>query len=197
MAVTMDHAATVLEASIVSGRPIEALLDMAGGYIASGEPEKLHEIDIVINGQFVELMRKGGKDDVESVLHALLALLDSEKGDTLKGDPASEKYYHRWEHLYDLCGYALENYDPDFTTRFLKSRKHGPQLMRILREKPDGVRAEKLADKLDVSPRGFAKLLREFEKEDLITRRKTNGGDIVRLGFLGMAYMAEMETGAL
>ncbi len=194
MALTLDHAATVLETAIVSERPIEALLDMAAGYIATGEPKKLHEIDIVLNGRFVELIRNGDKDEVEAALYAFLALLDSKKGDTLKRDPASAKYYHRWEHLNDLCGYALDNYDPNFPSRFLKSRKHGPRLMRILNENPDGVRAKNLADKLGVSPQNLAKLLREFEKEDLIKRRRTKGATIVRLGFLGMAYMAETET---
>ncbi|MCP4688021.1 MAG: MarR family transcriptional regulator [Desulfobacterales bacterium] len=193
MTETRERASTVSETSLVSGRPIETLLDMAGDCIATGELKKLPEIDLVINGRFVELIRNGDRGELESVLQALQALLNGEKNHALKRDAAYEKYYYRWENLFDLCGRALENYDMVFTARLLKARKHGARMMCILKENPDGVRAKKLSEKLGISPPHLAKLLKEFEETGLIARQKTRGATSVLLGLLGAAYMAEAK----
>ena len=188
----MNRTATIFETALIDKKPVNALLGMAESLVDKSEPDSLHDIDVMLNGIFVEYMRKGAMDDFDSFIDDILAFLDSPAGDRLKSLEKGERYFYRWEHFHDLCSAALENYDPIFTARFVNSRKNGPKLMQTLFNKREGVRFNKLAqDELKISQQNLAKLLREFEEHSLIVRERGKNHTIVRLDFLGRAFMTE------
>ncbi len=89
---------------------------------------------------------------------------------------------------------AVDNYDPQSMTRFIASRKHGPRLMQVLFENIEGLRSKNLAQLLGISSQHLAKLLREFEDRDLVVREREKRFTLVRLDFLGRAYMSDEES---
>lgn len=190
----MDTAAKALETALTAKDPIKALMDMAKEFLSQGRMENLHEIDIVLGGRFIDYVRRGTKDDLESLAHNLLAFIEGKNGDRLQSLDDGRTYYERWEHLCDLAEFALENYDPEFITRFIASRKRGEELMKVLYHSRDGVRANDLAKRLGISPPNLAKLLREFEKENLIIREREGKTTLVRLDFPGRAFLAGKES---
>jgi DNA-binding MarR family transcriptional regulator len=124
----------------------------------------------------------------------MLAFLDSNIGDKLKSSDKGRQYYYRWEHYIDLCSTAVDNYDPQSMTRFIASRKHGPRLMQVLFENIEGLRSKNLAQLLGISSQHLAKLLKEFEDRDLVVREREKKFTLVRLDFLGRAYMSDEKA---
>ena len=66
--------------------------------------------------------------------------------------------------------------------------------MQILFENTAGLRSKALAQLLGISSQYLAKLLREFEDRDLVVREREKRFTLVRLDFLGRAYMSDEES---
>ncbi len=109
----------------------------------------------------------------------------------LKNNKDHRSYYYRWEHFFDLCGMATENYDFELAKRFVETRKKGVELLEILQKETDGIRHNDLAQRLEISPPYLSKLLRQFEQHNLVTRERRSKFSLVRLGLAGRAYMAD------
>jgi len=190
-----DMSATIFEAALTAGRPVKALMDIAEQSINRGAwDNNLHNIDAMLTGTAVDYIRKGTPDQINAFADDMLAFLDSNIGDKLKSSDEGRQYYYRWEHYIDLCSTAVDNYDPQSMTRFIASRKHGIGLMQVLFENMEGVRSKDLAQLLGISSQHLAKLLREFEDHDLVVREREKKFTIVRLDFLGRAYMSDEEA---
>jgi CTP-dependent riboflavin kinase len=189
---TFNQSGKILEVSLSSSRPVKDLLDMAKTFIKKTDTEGLYDIDTVLTGLLVDYIRKGTRDQFENLMDDLKAFLDSKKGDLLKLLLEGERYYHRWEYLVDFSRIALENYDPDLISRFIDSRKHGSRMLTLVNESPRGIRPKELAKGLEISDQQLAKLLREFEAQDLVVREKENKATLVHLGFLGRVYISEI-----
>ncbi len=185
------NASTILQTAMTAKDPAKALLDLAAKLLVKGERKGLRDIDVMLDGRFINFVRNDALDDLSSFACSVVAFIDSEKGDKLKSTESGRRLFHRWEHLRDLCGFAVENRDPDFAGRFVRSRKHGERLMQILHGCREGIRPMDLAEQLGISRQQLSKLLREFKTEDLILRETVNGVTFVRLGFIGKAYMLE------
>jgi CRP-like cAMP-binding protein len=187
----INSSVQVFETALTAQNPVEALLKLATEFLEKGEVDKLYDIDIMLVDRFIEFIRYGVKDNLDAFLYSILSFLDGSGGEKLENTEDGKRYFFRWEHFHDLCKVAIENYDPQFTSRFIDSRKHGPQLMQILHESEQGVRFKDLAEQLHISRQQLAKLLREFEAEDLIARKKEGNYTVVSLGFLGRIYVSE------
>jgi len=194
MAESTNISTEIFETAMTAENPVRVLMNMAATLLENKDPENFHDIDVMLNGRFMDYIRRGSVDDLNTFVYDLLSFIDSSNGDRLKSFvEEGEKFLHRWEHLCDLCDVAVENYDPQLTARFVASRKHGKKLMEILRQDSDGVRFRDVAEKLGISQQNLAKLLREFERHDLIVRERHKHFTLVRLDFVGKAYMAENE----
>ena len=190
-----DMSATIFEAALTAGRPVKALMDIAEQSINQGARDNnFHNIDAMLTGMAVGYIRKGTPDQIDAFADDMLAFLDSNLGDTLKSSNEGKQYYYRWEHFVDLCSAAVDNYDPQSVARFIASRKHGQRLMQVLFENIAGLRSKDLAQLLGISSQHLAKLLREFEDRDLVVREREKKFTIVRLDFLGRAYMSDEES---
>lgn len=183
-----------LETGLTSPKPVKALLSLAADHIKNGRWQNLSDIDAMLADRFIGYIRDGIKDDLDEFLKAVLSFIDSKSGDKLKLTEEGKSYFYRWEHFHDLCGIAAENYDHDFTSRLLESRKHGNQLLEILFDEKKGVRFKVLAEKLGISNQNLAKLLREFEEAELVVRQRHKNVTTVKVGFIGKIYMEEKET---
>ena len=139
----------------------------------------------MLDGRFINLVRNDSLDELSSFAYAIVAFIDSENGDDLKSTETGRRLFHRWEHLRDLSGFAVENRDSKFVDRFVLSRKHGETLMRMLHDNRDGVRPMNLAKWLGISEPQLSKLLREFEAEDLVVRNRTSGEHRGEVGLHG------------
>ena len=187
--------ATIFEAALTAGRPVKALMDIAEQSINQGALDNnLHNIDAMLTGTAVDYIRKGTPDQIDAFADDMLAFLDSNLGDRLKSSNEGKRYYYRWEHFVDLCSAAVDNYDPQSAARFIASRKHGQRLMQVLFENIAGLRSKDLAQLLGISSQHLAKLLREFEDRDLVVREREKKFTIVRLDFLGRAYMGDEKS---
>jgi len=190
-----DMSATIFDTALTAIRPIKALMDTAEQSINQGVwDNNLHNIDAMLTGMAVDYIRKGTPDQIDTFADDMLAFLDSNLGDTLKSSNDGKRYYYRWEHFVDLCSAAVDNYDPQSVARFIASRKHGQRLMQILFENTAGLRSKALAQLLGISSQYLAKLLREFEDRDLVVREREKRFTLVRLDFLGRAYMSDEES---
>ena len=190
-----DMSATIFDTALSAIRPIKALMDTAEQSINQGVwDNNLHNIDAMLTGMAVDYIRKGTPDQIDTFADDMLAFLDSNLGDTLKSSNDGKRYYYRWEHFVDLCSAAVDNYDPQSVARFIASRKHGQRLMQILFENTAGLRSKALAQLLGISSQYLAKLLREFEDRDLVVREREKRFTLVRLDFLGRAYMSDEES---
>lgn len=190
-----DMSATIFDTTLTAIRPIKALMDTAEQSINQGAwDNNLHNIDVMLTGMAVDYIRKGTPDQIDAFADDMLAFLDSNFGDTLKSSNEGKRYYYRWEHFVDLCSTAVDNYDPQSEARFIASRKHGQRLMQVLFENIAGLRSKDLAQQLEISSQHLAKLLREFEDRDLVVRDREKRFTLVRLDFLGRAYMSDEES---
>ncbi|MBW2570586.1 MAG: hypothetical protein JRE47_14785 [Deltaproteobacteria bacterium] len=190
-----DMSATIFDTALTAIRPIKALMDIAEQSINQGALDNnLHNIDAMLTGTAVDYIRKGMPDQIDAFADDMLAFLDSNLGDTLKSSNEGKRFYYRWEHFVDLCSAAVDNYDPRSMARFIASRKHGQGLMQILFENIAGLRSKDLAQLLGISSQQLAKLLREFEDRDLVVREREKKFTLVRLDFLGRAYMSDEES---
>jgi len=190
-----DMSATIFDTALTAIRPIKALMDIAEQSINQGvRDNNLHNIDAMLTGMAVDYIRKGTPDQIDAFADDMLAFLDSNIGDKLKSSDEGRQYYYRWEHSVDLCSIAVDNYDPQSMARFIASRKHGPRLMQVLFENIEGVRSKDLAQLLGISSQHLAKLLREFEDHSLVVRDREKKFTLVRLDFLGRAYMSDEES---
>jgi len=185
--------ARVFETALAAERPVSALLDIATDLVKKDEVEGFHDIDVMLNGLFIDFMRKGNRNDFDSFIRDILAFLDSPKGDQLKSIPGGERYFHRWSHFHDLSQAALENHDPQSTMRFVASKKQGHKLMEVLFAHEDGLRHKSLAKELGISPQNLSKLLREFKESGLISMYREKGSTFVKLTFIGKAFMSETK----
>ena len=181
----------VFETAFAAKKPFKELFNMAAGFVGKGEIDGLYNIDVMLSDRFVEYLRNGTIDDLETFQNDVLAFTDSKAGDRLMESEDGKRYFYRWHHFLDLCQLAVENYDPALMKRFVESRKYGNELMTLLYEAPDGIRHVELSDKLGISPQYLSKLLREFQEHDLITRERKNKVSIIMLGLNGKAYMKE------
>jgi DNA-binding MarR family transcriptional regulator len=182
----------IYHAVLNSEEPIKALMDLTAAYLERGDMGSLYDVDLMLIDRFIDCVRNSPAEDLDAFIYPLLAFLDSDTGDRLKTFDKGERLFHRWEHLYDLSSHAMESYDPRHIPRFVASRKHGKQLLEALHGAKDGMRVRDLAKELGISQQYLAKLLREFEKEDLVLRERGKGGTFARLGFAGRVYMAEI-----
>ncbi|MBA4392813.1 MAG: hypothetical protein C0407_04585, partial [Desulfobacca sp.] len=182
----------ILEISLSSERPAKDLLEMGKTLAEKKEAEGLHDIDAALTGLMVDYIRKGTRDQIEVFTDDITAFLDSKNGDRLKSFSEGERYFYRWEHLVDFSRLALENYDPDMTSRFIASRKHGGRLLEIVYKTTGGIQPKDLAKKLDISEQNLSKHLRVFESQDLVIRQKGKKATLVHLGFMGRVYMSEI-----
>lgn len=189
-----DTSATIFEAALTTGRPVKVLMEIAKQSVNQGEQDNLHNIDAMLTGVFVNYIRRGTSDHLNRFADDMLAFLDCDIGDKLKSSDEGRQYYYRWEHYIDLCSTAVDNYDPQSMTRFIASRKHGQRLMQVLFENIEGIRSKDLAQLLGISSQHLAKLLREFEDRDLVVRDREKKFTLVRLDFLGRAYMSDEEA---
>lgn len=181
----------VFETAFAAKEPFKQLFKMAADFVGKGEISGLYNIDVMLSDRFVEYLRNGTIDDLETFQNDVLAFTDSKTGDQLMGSEDGKRYFYRWHHFLDLCQLAVENYDPALMKRFVESRKYGTELMSLLYKAPDGIRHVELADKLGISPQYLSKLLREFQEHDLIGRERRNKVSIITLGLIGRAYMKE------
>jgi hypothetical protein len=191
---TADMSATIFEVALTAGRPVKVLMEIAKQSVNQGEQNNLHNIDAMLTGVIVDYIRRGTSDHLDSFADDMLAFLDSNIGDKLKSSDKGRQYYYRWEHYIDLCSTAVDNYDPQSMTRFIASRKHGPRLMQVLFENIEGLRSKNLAQLLGISSQHLAKLLKEFEDRDLVVREREKKFTLVRLDFLGRAYMSDEKA---
>lgn len=191
MSAQSSMSAHIFETALAGKEPIKELLNMAADFIKKGETGNLHDIDIMLIDRYIDYLRYGMKDDLNSFLYAILSLVDSSAGDKLKESEDGKRYFYRWEHFEDLCTTAIENYDPVFTARLVSSRKHGRELIELLSAHRDGIRHNSLAKMLGMTEQHLSKLLREFEEHGLVVRERKNKVSMIRLGFAGRAYMAE------
>jgi len=160
-----DMSATIFDTALTAIRPIKALMDIAEQSINQGALDNnLHNIDAMLTGTAVDYIRKGMPDQIDAFADDMLAFLDSNLGDTLKSSNEGKRFYYRWEHFVDLCSAAVDNYDPRSMARFIASRKHGQGLMQ------------------------------KFEDRDLVVREREKKFTLVRLDFLGRAYMSDEES---
>ena len=182
---------------LTSPEPVKAILDMATTAIQNNNLDVLHDVDVMLMDRFIEFVRNGTHDDLNSFLHKILSFIDSSEAGELKKLDEGQMYFHRWEHFHGMCNMAIENYDPRTVERFVMSRKHGAELLRILGEQEDdGVRSKELAGRLGVEPSYLARLLKEFEAIGLVTRDKHNSKlTMVKLDYLGRTYLAENKAG--
>jgi len=190
-----DMSATIFDTALSAIRPIKALMDTAEQSIKQeARDNNFHNIDAMLTGMAVDYIRKGTPDQIDAFADDMLAFLDSNLGDTLKSSNEGKRYYYRWEHFVDLCSAAVDNYDPQSEARFIASRKHGQRLMQVLFENIAGLRSKDLAQLLGISSQHLAKLLREFEDHSLVVREREKRFTLVRLDFLGRAYMSDEES---
>src|SRR4030042_4224191 len=187
----MNRSVTIFETALAEERPVNALLGMAYDFLQKDEIESLHDIDVMLNGRFIDYMRNGVRDDFDSFIDDILGFLDSGKGDKLKSVKGGERYYHRWEHFHDLCNAARENYDPQLTLRFISSKKQGAKLMNLLFANEHGLRHKTLAENLGISQQNLSKLLREFKEHGLVEMNKEKRSTFVKLTFLGRVFEKE------
>ncbi len=181
---------------VTSREPVKAILDMATTAIQKKDLDVIHDVDVMLMDRFIEFVRNGTHDDLNSFLHKILSFVDSSEAGELKKLDDGQMYFHRWEHFHGMCNMAIENYDPRTVERFVMSRKHGAELLRILGEQEEaGVRSKELAGRLGVEPSYLARLLKEFEAIGLVTRDKHNSKlTMVKLDYLGRTYLAENKA---
>ena len=191
---TADMSTTIFEVALTAGRPVNVLMEMAKQSVNQGEQDNLHNIDAMLTGMIVDYIRRGTSDHLDRFADDMLAFLDSNIGDKLKSSDEGRQYYYRWEHSVDLCSIAVDNYDPQSMARFIASRKHGQRLMQVLFENIAGLRSKDLAQLLGISSQHLAKLLREFEDRNLVIREREKKFTLVRLDFLGRAYMSDEKS---
>ena len=165
----------ILETALTKERPVSALLHIANDLLKKGETEGFHDLDVALNGLFIDCIRKGNMNDFDFFIRDILAFLDSPKGDHLKSMPGGEKYFYRWSHFHDLSQAAIEKYDPQSTMRFIASKKQGVKLMEALFAHEDGLRHKSLARDLSISPQNLSKLLREFKESGLVRMDREKG----------------------
>jgi len=184
--------AIIFETALSSKEPIKKLFKMAADFIQKGEMNNLWDIDVMLSDRFIEYLRTGTFDELNEFKYALLAFIDTQIGDQLEQSKEGKRYYYRWSHFHDLCEIAIENYDPQLTKRFIESRKHGKELMKLLYKK-EALRHNELAQQLKISPQHLSKLLREFIEHELIIRERQTKFSIIKLSIIGNAYMKEDE----
>jgi len=190
---TLNRSGRILELSLSSERPAKDLMEMVRTFTENRDLDGLYDIDIALTGLLVEYIRRGTEDLLDAFTDDIMGFLGSEKGDRLKSFPEGERYFYRWEHLPDLAGNAMENYDPDMTARFIASRKHGKQLLEAVSENSDGIRLKELAKRLGVSAPYLVKLLKEFDKHDLVTSVKGKKITTIHIGFTGRVYLSGLN----
>lgn len=173
--------------------PFKELLKMAADFVRKGDINSLYNIDVMLNDRFVEYLRNGNIDDLETFQMDVLYFTDGETGTQLKESEEGEKYFYRWHHFLDLFQLAIGNYDPALIKRFVESRKYGKEMLTLLYDRPDGIRHNELSKKLDISPQYLSKLLREFQAHDLVSRERKNKVSMITLGLIGRAYMKENQ----
>lgn len=183
-----------IETALAARNPFKELLKMAADFIRKGEIDKLYNIDVMLTDRFIEYLRNGTFDDLDTFLYDVLSFTDSSIGDRLKENPEGKRYFYRWEHFHDLCDAAIEGYDPQLIKRLIEARKLGKELMNLLYLNEDGIRHNELSQKLGISPQYLSKLLKEFQEHDLITRERNNKVSIIKLSLTGRAYMKENEN---
>jgi hypothetical protein len=181
------------EAALSSDNPARELMEMAKTCTEKRDIDGLFDIDVTLTGMLVDYIRKGTEELLDAFIDDITAFLGGKTGDMLRTFAEGERYFYRWEQLLDLSGNAIENYDPDMTARFIASRKHGNQLLRILHENSDGVRLKDLAGMLALSNPYLVKLLYEFEEHDLVKCEKGKKMTIVHLGFMGRVHMSNLK----
>jgi DNA-binding Lrp family transcriptional regulator len=191
-----NTAAAILQMVMKSKDPVKDLLAEAATFLDKGDIKSLQHIDSMLDGTLIELVRNDLMDELSSFAYRIVIFLSGARGVKLKFTTAGQKLFDRWEHLRDLCGFALKDRDAQFTSRFIRSRKHGEHLAELLHKKREGMRAVELANHLNMSEQQLSKILREFEAEDVIVREKTKGGTFVRLGFMGRVYMVKKTAEA-
>ncbi len=189
----ISKSAQLLQLAMTGEDSVKTLMEYAASFLEEGDMNALHDIDVMLNAKLISIVRRGTADDLNDCIYSLLAFIDSSKGDRLKCMEQGDYLIHRWEHISDLCEFALEEYDPSSLAHFVLSRKHGEELLALLQESGEGLRPKDLAMKLNISNQNLSKLLKEFEKEDLISRERGNRVTVVRLGFRGWLFLAERE----
>jgi len=183
------------ETAMGSNEPIKALLGIATDILNRNEIEELHDVDVMLMDQFIDAVRNGTAADLKSFLYDILSFVDSNRGDTLKENEDGKRYFYRWEHFHDLCSIAAGNFDLQTAGKFVASRKHGADIMAILNENRDGIRPKTLAERLGISQPQIAKLLKEFEQENLIVRERHNNKlTYVKLSPSGRVYMEDKKA---
>jgi hypothetical protein len=186
----LNESAEIFKKALTEERPVHALLDLINSF-SEHDLKTIWNVDVMLSGRFIDFVRNGTKDDFDLFIHALLSFLHGDKGDLLRKMHDGERYYYRWEHFQDLCDAALEDYDSSFTERFVASRKQGNRLMEILFSAKEGLRHKELAAVANISPQYLSKLLRDFKEQRLITVKRDGKASLVRLSFLGEAFMHE------
>jgi len=185
----------ILETALNTEDPIKALMDMVEISLYLDQEKNFYDIDIVLGEMFINYIRQDTKDNLESLVHTLLAFIDSNNGDRLQSLDEGKIYYERWEHLCDLASFALENYYPEFITRFITSHKHGKELMAILYHNRDGLYTNDLMHRFGITTQNLITLLIEFEKENLIVLDLGIRTSLVKLDFLGRVYCNGIKKG--
>ncbi len=185
-----NDTAKIFDTALGSKDPIKALLDIARDFVKEGNIERIHDVDVMLHERCLEYLRKGTKEDIDSFISCLNAFVDSEDGESLSALSKEKNYTERWDHLSELCYMVVENSDPELVYRLVEGRKNGGNLVDLL-QKEGLMRFKDLAERLRISNQNLAKLVREFEREDIVERVRDRKSTFVQLGFMGRVYVAE------
>lgn len=181
----------IFQEAILSEKPAEMLFDKAKKCLENDDLENLHDIDVMLNDRFIALVRSGTREDLESFLYAALFFVESDEAKKMMAFEEGRRLFYRWGHFHDLSDIAVGKYDSGFVSRFVTSRKNGPDMMKLLYENEEGIRAKDLADRLGISQQNFAKLARQFENEGVIERQRSGKVTMVKLSSIGRFFMEE------
>src|SRR4030066_2255187 len=103
--------ARIAKVGLTSPEPVKAILDMATTAIQNKDLDVIHDVDVMLMDRFIEFVRNGTHDDLDSFLHKILSFIDSSEAGELKKLDEGQMYFHRWEHFHGMCNMAIENYD--------------------------------------------------------------------------------------
>ncbi|MBI5418020.1 hypothetical protein HZA55_08775 [Candidatus Poribacteria bacterium] len=147
-------------------------------------------LDTALHKKFIELIRKGIRENIEEFIDFIIHIHDSIIKENLIVLKDGTKFLDKWLHLMEIMDTISENADTGIAFRLIKQRAHGIKLLEYVYKK-EKIRAKDLAHDLHLTEQYLAKLLREFEKEDLIKREKDGKATWVSIGFMGRYFISK------
>ncbi len=153
------------------------------GKICFDDSKILEGVDAVLHQTFLDLMRHGSKDEFKSFITILTKL-------SLRAGERFASFAQRWKHLNELSQMVFNSLNPEMAKRLVESRKYGKEIMKVLEE--GAIRSGDLAEKLGISGEHLAKILREFEKEQLIERVRVRKASWIMIGLVGTQIIKDL-----